>query len=84
MAYLFHKTHKLGLCGHVRFLPDDTSVLSAEPCNDYRIGYADERSSEFYSLTIWKMGLSHIYMENFECDDGYSDRNTGSWLFFVR
>ena len=86
--YLIKKLPKLGLCGEIRFLPDDTSYLGSGNCAEMRTGYTvNDFGIDNHVLYLIHKLVTLNKKSRFECDDHYQlygyTRN-GSWIYFVR
>ena len=83
-----------GMCGNVRFLENDNSVISTEPCDKQIIGIDWEEQHPgilYYDHTLWARDIGHVILHKvygrFECDDWNMQTNyqaTGNWQFFIR
>ena len=91
MKMLTQSTPKHGLCGdnEVRFLPDDTSIISSQDCANVWSGY-DTNHVGLYDHLLLVYGTRHIHLHSktrFECDDHVYNSDftlNGSWTYFVR
>ena len=79
-----------GICGNVRFLPDDNSVMSTANCEDLRMGHS-YYGHKYYNHVIFEYGVGQVILHKadsrYECDDweqnaGYQE--PGNWLFYIR
>ncbi|XP_066918516.1 uncharacterized protein [Clytia hemisphaerica] len=78
-----------GLCGEVRFLADDTSIMGQRNCS--QLGMGMEITTSLYDHAFFVWGERHWSFLNkhedgfvrFECDDFSADFN-GEWMVYVR